>query len=310
MNSSVRSNLPWLAAVLIGAIVTSLSMADLGSSGKLKQDGNRFAIYGSAYGRLLARLSETTVDRVWHLGVEQIVPHNIDGSMHGETPLAEELEAASPNLPGQPAIEHLKDWYTGMRVAKYSRTNPYSLSESHLFTVKKEVEEMLLRSFKMDPGHYGAYNSYHLFLTTHEFGGDERSRAHAIKVANAALASIASEREDPEPWLTAASAAMNLYLLETENHMESGTDIPLHILKEYRAKIGNCLSMFEQLKERAELNGTWDNLSSARQVEIIHRYRFANRTYKQFDAMIARGEEIGSSKQEEPAVNARRNETD
>ena len=303
MNSSCRANLPWLAAVLIGAIVTSLAMANLNSSGKLKQDGNRFAVYGSAYGRLLARLSETTVDRVWHLGVEQIVPHNIDGSMHGGNSLAEEIEAAAPNLPGQPGIDHLKEWYTGMRVAKYSRTNPYSLSESHLFTVKKEVEEMLLRSFKMDPGHYGAYNSYHLFLTTHEFGGDERSRAHAIKVANAALASIASEQEDPEPWLTAASAAMNLYLLETEYHMESGTDIPLHVLKEYQAKIGNCLSMFEQLKERAELNGNWDNLSSTRQVEIIHRYRFANRTYKQFDSLIARAEGNGTSKQSESAVN-------
>lgn len=296
MNSSCRANLPWLAATLIGAIVTSLSLADLRSSGKLKHDGNHLAIYGSAYGRLLARLSETTVDRVWHLGVEQIVPHNIDGSLHGGNLLAEELEPASPNILGQPAIDHLKEWFTGMRVAKYSRTNPYSLSDNHLFTVKKEVEEMLLRSFKMDPGHYGAYNSYHLFLTTHEFGGDEKSRDHAVKVANAALATIASEQEDPEPWLTAASAAMNLYLLETEYHMESGTDIPLHILKEYRAKIGNCLSMFEQLKERAELNGNWDNLSSARQVEIIHRYRFANRTYKQFDAMIARDEITGSSK--------------
>ena len=83
---------------------------------------------------------------------------------------------------------------------------------------------------------------------------------------------------------------MNLYLLDTESHMESGTEIPLDLLKEHQARIGSCLYQFEQLKAKAESNGNWDNLSPERQIEITHRYRFASRTFKQFDTLIARAE--------------------
>ncbi|MEM9282313.1 MAG: hypothetical protein AAGA96_10830 [Verrucomicrobiota bacterium] len=244
----------------------------------------------------MARLSESTVDRVWHLGVEQIVPHNIDGSLaHAGMGPTVDIPITEEVLPQKPALEQLKDWFNGMRVVKYARTNPYSLSERHLAVVKKEVEEMLLESYKMDPSHYGAYNSYHLFLTTHDFGGTAKTREHAVNVANATLATVFQEDEDPEPWLTAASAAMNLYLLETEAHMVDGTDIPLETLKEYRSKIGYCLNRFEELQAQAEENGNWDNLSYDRQIEITHRHRFASRTFKQFDAMIARAEEPSSS---------------
>ena len=290
MITAARTHFPWMATVVVGVVLAAVSMAFLRPSGSLKHDPNKLAIYGSAYGRLLARLSETTVDRVWHLGVEQIVPHNIDGSLHGEEPLASELETLPAGPSGKPILNQIKDWYTSRRIVKYARTNPLSLNETHLASVKTEIEEMLLRSFKMDPGHYGAYNSYHLFLTTHDLGGDARSKAHAITVANAALAAIASETEDPEPWLTAASAAMNLYLLDTESHMESGTKIPLNLLKEHQARIGSCLYQFEQLKAKADSNGNWDNLSPERQIEITHRYRFASRTFKQFDTLIARAE--------------------
>ena len=291
MISSTRSNLAWIATVSVGVILCTVSMSSLLPEGKLRHDGNHMALYGSAYGRLLARLSETTVDRVWHLGVEQIVPHNIDGSAAqggGSVPI--DLEEGSPKAPAKPGLEHMKDWFYGMRVAKYTRTNPYSLNETHLANVKKDVEKLLLKSYKMDPGHYGTYNSYHLFLTTHDFGGNELSRKHAVNVANMTLGAIYHEKEDPEPWLTAASAAMNLYLLETAELSQAGKDIPLDTLKEYRSKIGFCLNRFQDLQTQAEDNGNWDNLSTERQIEIIQRYRFASRTFKQFDAMIARAE--------------------
>jgi len=97
----IRNNLPrigWCACVLAGIAGACFGAASLSSRASLRTDRNPLAVQGSAYGRLLARLSETTIDRVWHLGVEQIVPHRIDGSHAlGETSSA--VSATGPLAP-------------------------------------------------------------------------------------------------------------------------------------------------------------------------------------------------------------------
>ncbi len=102
------------------------------------------------------------------------------------------------------------------------RTNPNSLNERHLATVYHDIEELLLRSFKMDPTHYGAYDSYHLFLTTYDFGGEPHAKEQAVRIANVAIAAASRRTEDPEPWLTAATAGMNLYLMDSRAVRGSG----------------------------------------------------------------------------------------
>lgn len=157
--TSLASRCPWLPAAVLA--VGGLALAAAGQTALLREDQlasdrNPFAVQGSAYGRLLARLSEETVDRVWHLGVEQVVPHHISGDEHDEAhglAVAEEdEEEAGPSGP----IEMAKERLGQMRFVKFHRTNPYSLSERHLASVKREIEGMLLRSYRMDPGHLGS----------------------------------------------------------------------------------------------------------------------------------------------------------
>ncbi|MCB1206694.1 MAG: hypothetical protein KDN18_20720 [Verrucomicrobiae bacterium] len=290
----------------------------------LPSNQNPMALQGSAYGKLLARLSETTIDRVWHLGVEEIVPHYMTGIAHGESESDhhDDREAHSSPKPGASSasiakaaessnpIRTGKKWIQARVIAQHHRTNPNSLSESHKATVYHDVERMLLRSFKLDPTHYGAYDSYHLFLTTQDFGGSPEAKEQATKVANAAIGAAFQENEDPEPWLTAAAAGMNLYLLEAGPHMQRGESIPLELLREYQQKIGYCLSRFDELQKSSEEAGNWDNLSTERQMEISERSLFAKRTFKQFDALIARaeaklqpsepGESVAKSEEKEP----------
>ncbi|MEX2579329.1 MAG: hypothetical protein WD342_09745 [Verrucomicrobiales bacterium] len=346
-----RARVLWTLWMAGGVALTAVGIHSLRSDDSLRTDRNPFALQSSAYGKLLARLSESTIDRVWHLGVEQIAPHDHDHDHHGHGDddhdhdhgdhghaqhdhaqhdhgedeheaahagehshavndhdhdhgdyhcegcriAAEAAASASPGRAGseEPPIDRAKQWLGRLSAVKYLRTNPKSMSEAHLATVKKDIEGMLLRSYKMDPTHYGVYNSYHLFLTTHDFGGTESSREHAKLIARHTIDAVFHENEDPEPWLTAASAAMNLYLMETESFSVSGKPIPLETLKEYRSRVGFCLARFSELQAKAEEAGTWQNLSSPRQLEIVERERFAYRTYEQFDAMIARREAPG-----------------
>jgi len=280
------------AMVLGGALLAAAGQQGLHRSGKLATDRNPLAVQGSAYGRLLARLAEDTIDRVWHLGVEQIVPHHISGDEHGHS--SDDVQSdwgdGSTPAPSGP-IAAAKDILNEMRITKYSRTNPYSLTQRHLATVKREIEGMLLRAYNMDPGHLGAYDSYHLFLTTHTFGGTEQSREHAKTLARATIGAIAKEDEDPEPWLTAATAAMNLFLLETEEYRVRNESVPLDELRYYRQLIDRCLQRFHALQHRSEEEGNWHRLSFERQFEIASRARFTERTFEQFDVLIARATE-------------------
>lgn len=301
MTMNPRSILPYLPLVA-GIGMASAGLAELRSGSVLRHSQNPFAVQGSAYGKLLARLSETTIDRVWHLGVEQIVPHSMSGESAHDDPTETLPGLASSEAPpaklAEPVraavdetfLERGKHWFQERVIAQHHRTNPRSLNERHLATVHKDIERMLLRSFKLDPTHYGAYDSYHLFLTTHDFGGSPAAREQAVRVAQTAIAAAFQENEDPEPWLTAAAAGMNLYLMDAGPYMQNGSTIPLEILREYREKIGFCLQRFDEIQVAAEKRGNWERLSLERQMEISERSLFAKRTFKQFEVMIARAE--------------------
>ncbi|MDF1740147.1 MAG: hypothetical protein P1U86_13375 [Verrucomicrobiales bacterium] len=343
---------------IAGTALSGLSTASLHRNGKLATDQNPMAIQRSAFGKLLARLSESTIDRVWHMGVEQITPHGTGGCgpdcghdhapgetcSHGDSSdtftfhvdesgnIEEESDHeghdhahddhdheghdhthdahdhgdheghdhgdhdhAHHSVSGDDGFHLLgstpKEWLQNASIIRYKRTNPRSLSSGHLAKVKKDVEEMLLRSYKMDPSHYGAYNSYHLFLTAHEFGGTEHSRRHAKTIAEHTLQVISQEKEDPEAWLTAAAAASNLYFLESEDATETSGKLPTETLKSHRNRVAYCLSQFATLQEKALNKGTWNAVPMKRQLEIESRSRFALKSFEQFDAMIARAEE-------------------
>lgn len=292
--------LPQIASPLLmagGIVLAAGGLVSLNDEATpLHHSRNAFAIQGSAYGKLLARLSETTIDRIWHLGVEQVVPDHLSGIDHDEEDASPgESGTHEPTPPSKASLEKPKTplqqgkrWFQDRVIALHHRTNPNGLNERHLATVYRDIEEMLLRSFKLDPTHYGAYDSYHLFLTTHDFGGNPTANAQAVKVAQHAMAAAYQETEDPEPWLTAVAAGMNLYLMEAAPYMKKGETIPIEVVKEYREKIGFCLAQFDEIQQKAETNGNWARLSTERQMEISERSLFSKRTFKQFDAMIAR----------------------
>ncbi len=67
-----------------GLLLTGIGAANLKRSAEgegLAYHHNPLAIHESAYGMLLAELSQNTVDEVWHLGIEQVKPGNTFGDI-------------------------------------------------------------------------------------------------------------------------------------------------------------------------------------------------------------------------------------
>ncbi len=297
MTRILQNSLP-SCFILAGLGLSIVGYSGLGSG--IRHSQNPFCIQGSAYGKLMARLSESTIDRVWHLGVEELAPHGMgdhDHSQcnhdhgHGESSHgAHEHTDMATTDHDESWIDLGKEWLQQRSNAGYVRTNPHSLSQAHLASVYSDIERMLLRSFKMDPTNYGAYDSYHLFLTTYDFGGSPQKYEQAKTIANIVIQTAMQEKEDPEPWLTAAAAATNLYQMASAIYAESHTSQPVEMLKEHRDRIGYCLQRFQQIQAESEAKGIWKNLSRDRQMEIAERSNFLSRTFGQFDAMIARAE--------------------
>lgn len=292
--TATRSHLLSFGCIALGLVLVVAAQSSLVADKALAHSHNPFAVQRSAYGKLLARLSETTIDRVWHLGVEQIVPHYMSGEAHNVAHQKKDHDhddAAPKRKIEENPIDFGKRWINERVVAQHTRTNPNSLTKPHLATVYREIQEMLLRSFKLDPTHFGAYDSYHLFLTTTDFGGNPFANEQARRIASVAIHAAKSETEDPEPWLTAAAAGMNLFLLDSGPYNAKNEPIPLEILQKYDRLIGECLRRFEIVQASCEKAGNWGNLSLARQREITERSLFLSRTHKQFGTLIARAEE-------------------
>jgi hypothetical protein len=366
-----------------------LALAALGT-GNLKRSEagisyhhNPLAIHESAYGKLLAQLSQDTVDRVWHMGVEQANPetHNHGGDSHeghdhgadedcescNKADEAEQLldrvtSSSAPKIEVVATAEHsehaghdhahgedcesckkadsavklldsvvskseendphaghdhdshaehdhdshaghdhdnksngfidaiavAKDFIDDMKAAGYERTSPYAVTEAHKKHVAGEIEQMLLRSYKMDPTNYGVYNAYYLFLTIHEFRSTPVALDQARKISHITIARARDEDTAPGPWLTAEMALLNLFFLDQGEWNKQGIAAPIDKLREYRDFSAYLQQQFEVLKQRAIAEGRWETISVAQREEMNERQRFAGKTFEQFDIMIAR----------------------
>ncbi len=278
-----------ISVFLIGA-GTAISRTALRQVDFSSYEMNTFAVRQSGYGMLVARLSQDTVNRIWHSGVESGDHDDSKCSNpdhhHGE-------DEGHGNHSGEGSsftsmLEGVHNQLESLSHAKGARTSRYALSERHKRQTAKGIESTLRRSYRMDPTNYGVYNAYYLFLTIHDLGATESDKRKAKLLSEHTIAQAYRETENPEAWLTAASASLNLFFTEQGQKKLTGTEFTENELKKYRNQLAGCLSNFSRLMQLREQNGTWDLISEVRRVEMLERARFAGKSYEQFDAMLKR----------------------
>ena len=185
-------------------------------------------------------------------------------------------------------IARAKDWIVAMKSARYARTNPFGINDTHRLAVAQDIEETLLRSYNMDPTNYGVYNAYYLFLTIHELRATPLAKEHARKVSSLTIGAAFKEDTNPAPWLTASVAVLNLFFLDQEKWRDAETSPPAAALEDYRQKMGYCLQQYAVLKQKAIADRRWKVISEERRRELDEREQFATKAFAQFDAMLAR----------------------
>lgn len=199
---------------------------------------NPFAIRGSGYGKMLSRLSEQDIDRAWHIGLE--------GEDHSDA----------------------STWQGRYRMVKSTRTSSVPLSASHLRHIRTDIRRKLYQAFLLDPTNYTTYDALHFFLTAMSDIPEETLFPEIAAAAFLVWGVAAREEEDPEPWLTAAVAMMNLDLEFDDTPVPSLTKSELH------HRIKDALKSFDRLKNESLADGRWSELSSQRRAEIEARRNF------------------------------------
>jgi len=248
---------------------------------------NPFGVKQSGYGMLVARLSQDSVNRDWEGGVETGGRHhdhsqceNPDHHHH-----ADEHQHSSSH---GSIIEEAHEYLDGLADAKNAWTNPNGMTERLRRQSAKDIASTLRRSYQMDPTNYGVYNAYYLFLTTNALGSDERARMQAKRISEYSIAQAYRQTNNPEAWLTGASAVMNLLFSEQGKRKIAGTTMTEKRMKKYRDQLAGCLSAFAKLMSSREEEGTWKLISEKRRTEMLERARFAGKIYKQLDGTINR----------------------
>ena len=316
-----------------GFLLAISSAYSLKGSNKLHHNQNTFAIRSSGYGQVLARLSQDTVNKVWHYGIEGVNPtdghvcsdegcdhhdHEDHGHQHslgrkakhedhghdhhGEKKSHEHVYAhaessgAFLNLRSVAALSSLKktnpleaamEFIESMRNDHFQRTNPIGLSAAHKQAVSQDIEQILLRSYRMDPTDYGVYSSYYLFLTVHEYRATPAARDHARLVADITITEATKEKEAPFPWLTAANALLDQFFLDQQKARDENSALSSNLVLSYSQRIEHCLAQYSRLKDSAVRDGRWESIGAPRRAEAEQRFRFIERASAQFRTLLS-----------------------
>ena len=191
-------------------------------------------------------------------------------------------------MSGRDMVTAAKDWLVDLKSTRYERTNDKPMSEAHRLAVAGDIENMFLRSYRMDPTDFGVYNGYFLFLTIHELRATPRARDHARLVSRNTIAAASREDTDPSPWMTAAMAVLNLFFLDMEDWSADGARPPARAVEDYKLQMDHCIRQFAVLKQKAIHEKRWEAIPVDRRTALDEREQFARKTFKQFDVLLAR----------------------
>lgn len=237
-----------VTAVFLSGISPSSSPVPQQHSRHALLNPNPFSLRGSAFGSLFSRLAEDDIDRVWHVGLEGEI-HSIGVG-----------------------------WLARAREEKSRRNNPTPPGGAHLIAIRRDLRKMLVNAFLLDPGSYTIYEALYLFLTSMDGIDQEKGQQRADELSKFALHWISSENEDPEPWLTASAASINLHLSTTQSgsipHRAPAS--PAHEETQI-LNAAACLNRFDALWVESGAQGRLDLLSDERRNEIEERREFLGR---------------------------------
>ncbi|WP_193211063.1 hypothetical protein [Luteolibacter marinus] len=269
-NLAINSSL-----AITGVALWSYGATRLAESGEFDYHPNPLGLKMSPYGQVIALAMQGGVEHDWHGAENNPAGHVCDGGCSHE----HDQDDRSQN-DGElefPLIEKLQ-------LAVSERTNPRPVTPAHRFYLRRQIEDRLRLAYQLDPSNYANYNSYHLFLTEPQVGTRPVLSEEAVKLAKSTIAYSLREKSDPRPALTAASAACNILQLLFQNQDKHSLDE----MREQLQLLDFCMARHHELSAAWLESGGYENLSAARQQEMLDRLHFCTKVRDASEQTIRR----------------------
>ncbi|MCW1884455.1 hypothetical protein OKA04_06910 [Luteolibacter flavescens] len=249
-----------------GVALWSYGAARLAGGGDFDFRPNPLGLKTSPYGQVIALAMQGGIESDWHGTMEVGVPTaacSACGHHHGP-----DGDFCHTGKGGED-----RNWIAKVELAATERTNPNPVTKGHQLYLRRQTEDRLRQAYELDPSNYANYNSYHLFLTEPSVGTRPILNDKVIELAQSTIKFSLLEDSDPRPSLTAAAAAGNileLMFLNSDKHT-------LQQMKEHLQLLDQSLAKNHELTEKWLASGEFENLSPARQAEMLERLRFVNK---------------------------------
>jgi hypothetical protein len=269
----------WLTLGTAATVAWGWQATRLRAAGMLDHEPNVFALGSSPYGKTLAIAIQGPVDNYWHQGNDRGSgesghhdhDHGAVGHVHGESCGPDCGGGRSPQVPSTLMekakfhVDHLAE-----AVAKPNTTKP--LTPAHRKYIHRQIEKKLELAYWLDPGNYANFLSLMLFLS-------ESNADKVFRFADNTLHHVErNEKVNPEPWLTAASAANAK--LEWYFRLRHETPGARAEFEKSLRDFERCMNRFEFLRARQKNSREWQTIPTNRREVIDERAQFLYKILK------------------------------
>lgn len=261
------------ALAVSGVALWSYGSTGLAAGGDFDFRPNPLGLKASPYGAIVALAMQGGIESDWHGSMEtgsgsHAATCTTCGHNHGAEGDACHDDHENKSSAG---------WMERIELAATERTNPSPVTKGHKLYLRRQTEDQLRLAYELDPSNYANYNSYHLFLTEPSVGTRPVLTDKVIELANSTIAYCLKEESDPRPALTAAAAAGNILELMFMHREQQG--YTLEQMKQQLHAMDYSLGKHHALTEKWLTSGEFENLSPARQAEMIDRLKFVSKIH-------------------------------
>lgn len=235
-----------------------------------------FALPGSAYGSLMARLIRDSLYSYWH-GGESATPAPAatasDPSKNAPAPPPPAGRFMRKNMPPpspEPApssvswIEAKVDRLSQFEKSRTRRNSTFPLSQAHQRFLNSAADGRLRLAYDLDPGDAVLYEILHFHIATRT-QPPEAARSAALALADKAMAYGLRQNASLSDTLTGAGAAINLL---NEQLMPENTQRDPQAIRRGWEALKQCLAHYDHIRATAQTEGWWDHIPPTRRQEI------------------------------------------
>lgn len=281
--SRISNHAITLCLIGTGALVWTFAGRPLVTNPDLAVPLNPMGINGSPYGEVFAMALQGPIETFFHGSMGTGIKYEIKGQKPKLTGLdlltrpefKKQKAEVKPPKPKLPLGQRFENYLASLNELSSVSTNPRGASQAHKTYLRRQAEDKLRFAYRLDPSHYGNYNSLNFFLTEPGIGSTRVLTPEAIKLSDETIQYCLAKPHDPRPALTAASAATNMIHLMFAD-LRSG-DTPKYTteqMRKYLDLLDLSINRYQTLSDDWKHNGNWNLISPQRITECEDRFSF------------------------------------